>query len=269
MDRVDKTSPVPLIYQLSQLLRDQILAGQFGPNDPIPTEEQLAREHKISRTTVRLALAKLVNEGFVRREQGKGTFVNATRDPSSGGGMVGSVQRIARDMFDVKSTTRIIESAGMKPTTRVLKFEIEQPSARIAQLLDITLSEPVLHFERLRFADGSPLVLERTWLPQSVCPELRKEDLEGSLYRALAERCGCKLTAAHQVLRPVTLSTEDAECLGVTPGTAVMLVTGVTYSLDGRPVEAEESYFSGESVEFVVELGAYSRFARIVKREQY
>src|SRR5690554_3689421 len=75
-ERLDRYSPIPLIYQLSDILRDKIMKGEIKPNEPLPPEIELASSYGVSRTTVRLALAKLVNEGLIRREQGRGSFVN-------------------------------------------------------------------------------------------------------------------------------------------------------------------------------------------------
>jgi GntR family transcriptional regulator len=154
--------------------------GEYSLGEPIPTEEQLQKFYGVSRTTVRLALAKLVNEGYIRRQQGKGTYVNPR-------GLVakGKPKPFSRDMFGVKSTTQIIQSAGMKVRTEVLHFARELPSEDVAEKLGINEQDPVLHFERVRYADDRPLVLERSWIPAAQCPDLKREDIKGSLYLVL------------------------------------------------------------------------------------
>jgi len=252
-------SGVPLVYQLSELFRSKIVTGELKPNDAFPTEEQISTDYGVSRTTVRLALAKLVNEGFIRRQQGVGTFVNP-----KGLVRVGEVQPLPRDMSDVKSTTNILESAGKTVGTRVLCYGIERPSERIAEQLDIETTGRVIHFERVRLADGEPLVVEKIWIPEAVCPDLRVEDVEGSVYRVLADRYGLKVTAAHQALRAQNADRRLAEMLGVAEGAAVMHVAGVSYSDAGTPIEVEESYFRSDMMEFIIELGSLSTYARLI-----
>src|SRR5690554_3700898 len=118
IQQLERDSDVPLMYQLSNLLKKQIADGQYGINDMLPTEEVLAKRYRISRTTVRLALGKLVNEGLIRRVQGRGTFVNPL------GLAKPQPQWIARDMYDVKSTSNIVQSAGMTASSvvRVMRY---------------------------------------------------------------------------------------------------------------------------------------------------
>jgi len=216
----------------------------------------------VSRTTVRLALAKLVNEGYIRRQQGKGTYVNPQ-------GLVtkGKPKPLSRDMFRVKSTTQIIQSAGMKVRTEVLYFTRELPGQDVAEKLGIKEKDPVLRFERVRYANDRPLVLEKSWIPAAQCPDLKREEIKGSLYLVLFKKYHHHIAAAHQSLRAILASELDAQILNLRIGEPVMLVHGVTYLDDGRAIEAQESHFRAESIEFIIELGGYSQYARLMPRD--
>ena len=141
MQLLDRNGRIPLVYQLGEAIRDKIVRGEYGLGQPIPTEEQLEKFYGVSRITVRLALAKLVNEGYIRRQQGKGTYVNP-----QGLFTKGKSKPLSLDMFGVKSTTQIIQSAGMKVRTEVLHFARELPSQNAAEKLGIKEKDPVLHF---------------------------------------------------------------------------------------------------------------------------
>jgi len=259
MQPLDRDGSISLIYQLGAAIRDKIARGEYGLGEPIPTEEQLQKIYGVSRTTVRLALAKLVNEGYVRRQQGKGTYVNPR-------GLVtkGKPKPLSRDMFGVKSTTQIIQTAGMKARTEVLRFARELPSKEVAEKLGISEKDSILHFERLRYADDRPLVLEKSWIQAAQCPDLKREDLKGSLYMVLYKKYHHEVAAAHQSLRAVLASELEARVLQLKIGDPVMLVNGVTYLGDGRAIEVEESHFRAEAIEFIIELGEHSRYARLM-----
>ena len=262
MQPLDRNGSIPLVYQLGEAVRDKILRGEYRLDEPIPTEEQLQKFYGVSRTTVRLALAKLVNEGYIRRQQGKGTYVNPR-------GLVtkGRPKPLSRDMFGVKSTTQIIQSAGMKVRTEVLHFGRGLPSEDVAEKLGISERDPVLHFERVRYADDQPLVIEKSWIAAAQCPDLRREDVKGSLYAVLFKKYHHRLAAAHQSLRAILASESDARILDVQVGDPVMLVHSVTYLDDGRAIEVQESHFRAESMEFIIELGEYSQYARLMPHD--
>jgi GntR family transcriptional regulator len=262
MQPLDRNGSIPLVYQLGEAIRNKIVRGEYRLGQPIPTEDQLQKIYGVSRTTVRLALAKLVNEGYVRRQQGKGTYVNPR-------GLItkGKPKRLSRDMFGVKSTTRIIQSAGMKGRTEVLHFEHGLPSEEVAEKLAISERDPVLHFERVRYADDRPLVMEKSWIPAAQCPDLTLEDLKGSLYSVLFKKYHHRIAAAHQALRAILASELDARILDLQVGEPVMLVHGVTYLDDGRAIEVQESHFRAGSIEFIIELGEYSQYARLMPHD--
>jgi GntR family transcriptional regulator len=262
MQPLDRKGNIPLVYQLGEAIRDKIVRGKYSLGEPIPTEEQLEKLYGVSRTTVRLALAKLVNEGYIRRQQGKGTYVNPLSLVSKG-----KPKPLSRDMFGVKNTTQIIQSAGMKVRTEVLYFVRELPSEDVAEKLGINQKDPVLHFERLRYADDRPLVLEKSWIPAAQCPDLKREDVKGSLYSVLFKKYHHQIAASHQSLRAILASKLDARVLDLQIGEPVMLVNGVTYLDDGRAIEVEESHFRAESIEFIIELGEYSQYARLMPHD--
>ncbi|HEX3046951.1 MAG TPA: GntR family transcriptional regulator [Bacillota bacterium] len=76
---LDKNSMAPKYHQLKEYLKKAIMEGKFAPEEQLPSENQMAREHKLSRHTVRQALGELENEGLVYREQGRGTFCSINR----------------------------------------------------------------------------------------------------------------------------------------------------------------------------------------------
>ena len=125
----------------------------------------------------------------------------------------------------------------------------------------------MLHFERVRYADDRPLVLEKSWIPAAQCPDLERKDVKASLYLVLFKKYHHHIAAAHQSLRAILASELDARILDLQIGEPVMLVHGVTYLDDGRAIEAQESHFRGESMEFIIELGEHSQYARLMPHD--
>ena len=155
----------------------------------------------------------------------------------------------------------------MKVRTEVLHFERGLPGEDVAEKLGISERDPVLHFQRVRYADDKPLVMEKSWIPAAQCPDLRRENVKSSLYSVLFKRYHHRIAAAHQSLRAILASELEARTLDLQVGEPVMLVHGVTYLDDGRAIEVEESHFRAESIEFIIELGEYSQYARLMPHD--
>lgn len=151
-------------FQLSQRLQQQIASGTLSPNQQLPTEDGLMQAFGVSRGTVRKAIDLLANQGLVRREQGRGTFVN---DPS--------VAQMAG--FELGDFAQEMRRQQRSPSTRVLKFENVTASAEIASLLHLDTDAPVIHIQRLRLADKRPIIFEERFLSSALCPDLIHDNI--------------------------------------------------------------------------------------------
>jgi len=267
LDSIDRTNPMPLVHQLTLLLREKIINGEYPPHSLFPTEEQLTAKFGVSRTTVRMALSNLVAEGIIYREQGRGTFVNPVKLSTNTKNKY-LKKHVARDVGQVKSTTYIIKSAGMVPSSKVICFSAERPNDQVVQNLGIRKEHTVWYIERVRYADDLPVLLEKLWIPQFMCPDLTEEHLQGSLYEYLSKTYGYEFQSASQVLRAISLSSRDAMLLDLNEGSPALFITGVTYLKNGKPIEMENTIYNSEVMEFLIELGESSEYARIRKSEE-
>src|SRR5712691_11289906 len=138
----------PLYYRIEERLRARIAAGEFQEGDRLPSETELAREFKTTRVTVRQALTRLVFEGLIVRQTGRGTFVAPARVEST-------VETSIQQSFEEQ-----MESKGSKVTFRILGFEPTPALPAVAKSLGVAAGEAVYRLERLRFVDGELLGLE-------------------------------------------------------------------------------------------------------------
>lgn len=219
---LDGRSPVPLYYQLKEILRQEIESGTWQPDQQIPTEADLCRQYGVSRATVRQALAVLVSEGVLYRRQGRGTFV--------------SPAKVEQNLLGFYSFTREMVERGWAPSSRVLSADVVKARTGTARLLGIQPGAPVVRLVRLRLVRDEPLILETTYLPSDLCPGLENEDLERQLlYDVLTKKYGLKLTGAKKYVEPVLVDQYEAQILGVKRGSPALLLERVTYA-DQRPV---------------------------------
>ena len=145
---LDKNIPVPLYYQLKELISDAIKEKQYRPGDAIPTEKEIGRYYQLSRTTVRQAIGELVQEGVLYRVKSKGTFV---AEPKIRQEYIRKIQSFNDEMLQ----------KGMMPSTEVLAFEIlngEEIPPEAKEILCLDKTDAVIFLHRKRMSDGYPIV---------------------------------------------------------------------------------------------------------------
>ena len=232
--------PIPLHHQVYLDLRAALDAGEWRVGDRLPPERELAERYGCSLITVRRALGDLARERRIERARGRGTFV--TRPP------------IDLDLDGTLSFTEELQHLGHDPATRVVTARTIPAEAGVADALGIPVGAPVVHLERLRMADGEPLLLEQVFLPEALFPGLLAVDLEhGSLYELLTTRYETMVVRAREALEPISMPTREAQLLGVEPHRPALLIEGTACDATGRPVEFARSYVRGDRTRYYVE----------------
>jgi len=241
MPVIDKSSAVPYYEQLAELLRREIIAKQpVSGVVALPSENELAELHCITRVTVRHALDVLEREGWIYREKGRGAFAAA--------------RRIEQELSQLVSTTEAMRQRGWKLLTRVIRLSTLPAPAHVARLLELDPEALVHELQRLRIVEDSPLSVQTAFLPAHLCPDLGENDLTSSLYRLLETRYGLRLWTGQETLRARGATREEARLLQVRKGAPVMSAERLTYSSTGTPVEYLESIWRGDRYDFKITL---------------
>jgi GntR family transcriptional regulator len=233
---IDPKSSQPLYQQLQRALREAIERGALGPEDALPSERQLASELGISRITVRKAIDSLADEGLLVRRQGSGNFVGSM---------------IEKNFAKLTSFSEDMRARGRVPSSRWLKRQVGQVTAEEAMRMGLSPGAKVYRFHRLRLADDEPMTIEYCTIAGFALPS--EAAVNPSLYDAL-EANGTRPVRALQRLRALLLDEEQAQLLEAKPGDAGLLVERVGYLRDGRTVEISQSYYRGDTYDFVAEL---------------
>lgn len=235
-----KPGLIPRYFQLKQILEKRIQSGEFQPDDQFPTDEALCELYGLSRGTVRRAVDLLVDEGRLRREQGRGTFV--TTPP------------FAAVFFRLSGFDEEMRLRGRTPSTKLLHLKIVPASEQVAADLALPPGEPVIEIARLRLADCQPMAFETRYLAQRLCPDLVHEDLEAqSIHSLLLDKYKIPLIRARHMIEARTLNAHEAGLLQVRPGSAGFFVSRVTYTLDERPVTLYAIIYRGDEYRFTAE----------------
>jgi len=233
---------LPSYYRVADDIRRAIAMGEFPPGSRLPTEAAFCERYQLSRGTVIHALDHLERQGLIVRRQGSGTYV--------------ALPRIAEGTFHILDFSEDMRSRGKQPATRVLRKEVERPSADVAARLGVAHGELVMCIERLRLADSEPMALETRYLAYDTCPELLDEDLEhASIHRLLLEKYRLPMVRAEFVMSATVLRGDLAAHLAVRSGTAGFRVERVTYTTANRPVTYMLSQYRGDQYRLTAAIG--------------
>lgn len=235
---LDPKGSLPLYQQMQRALRRAIDNRVLGPDDALPAERDLATDFGVSRITVRKALDGLVAEGLLVRRQGSGNFVSA---------------RVEKNFALLTSFSEDMRARGRTPRSVWLKRAAGTVTPEEALALRLSPGTPVYRFSRVRYADDAPMALEYATVVASALPSL--ESVDTSLYEAL-ERGAGRPVRALQRLRAVLLTGDQAELLKAKPGDAGLLVERLGSLRDGRAIEFSQSFYRGDTYDFVAELNA-------------
>lgn len=231
---VDRTSPVPLYYQLARQLERSILRGGLPPGSRLDNESVLADRLGLSRPTVRQAIAFLVDKGLLVRKRGVGTQV---------------VQSKVRRSIELSSLYDDLARDQRGPRTDVLVDEVVAASAVVASALGLPPRTPVVHLERLRYAEGQPLALLRNWLPPGIAP-LTAEALAARGLYELLRGAGVHMRVASQVIGARSAKAAEARLLGEQRGAPLLTMTRMTYDDSGAAVEYGDHIYRASRYSF-------------------
>lgn len=220
---IDRKSPVPLYYQVAEILKGRIMNGEWLSGHRVPPEFELRDEFGVSRHTVREALSMLEDQGLVYRQPGLGTFVRS--------------DKYSYPLSFLRGFTEQMEERGLQPSSRVISLNRRLPDSVVRSALALPEGKEVWEFQRVRLADGEPLALETMFVPVSIVPSLGKEDLPRvSVYRYVEEKLGYRIDGATQTIEAEVVSEDAARLLEIPGNGLVLRMRNVTYLENGRPL---------------------------------
>jgi GntR family transcriptional regulator len=224
-------------------LREMIAASRTG--DRLPSERQLSARWGAARMTVRRAADALVSEGLIERRHGSGTYVTP--------------QPFVR-LLGLTSFTQDMRDRGLRPSSRLLAFDVIAADRELADDLRIAEPEPVIRFTRLRLADDEAMAVETVWIPAALVPGLRPSDLDGSLYELLGERYRLATGSASVTIEPVVPDRRMRELLMIGDGQACLRLRMVDADERGRVIMLANCVYRGDRYQLSADItgGAFS-----------
>ncbi|MEX1307930.1 MAG: GntR family transcriptional regulator [Eubacteriales bacterium] len=240
-EHIDKSTPVPMYYQLKNIILQKIESEVLKPGDLLPTEAEFIKIYNLSRTTVRQAILDLVNDGYLYRVKGKGTYV--------------SKPKILQDfMRKLEPYGEQMKRLNLTPKTEVVFFDKMEATSDVAEALNIEVDDTIILLKRLRYANDEPIVFLETYLPES-CIDILQEDMEKTgLYEYLSRSKRTKIIRVIRQIEAVGAHIEESEYLKIPQGYPIQMTTTTGYSEEGEPIEYSIAKYRGDKNKFIIEL---------------
>lgn len=227
---LDRAASTPLYDQLAAQLRAAIDDGVLQPGDSFENELSLAARLQVSRPTVRKAIAQLVADGLLVRHRGIGTRVASP---------------VVHQRDDLTPLYDELDRTGRRPQTQVVRLVPARRNKVAATALGLEPRVPIVYLERVRWSDGRPLVVLRSWLPPQFATLTAAELSEHGLYELLGRR-GVVADVARQRLGARMATLTERRQLQLTRADAVLTVLWQSYAADGTPIEYGDHAYRGD-----------------------
>jgi GntR family transcriptional regulator len=230
---LERSSSVPIYVQIRRQLEELIHSGKLHEGNPLPGEPQMADELGVSKMTVRQAISELVAQGLLERQKGRGTFVSSPH--------------VSMQLPYFTSFTQDMRSRGYVPRTELLSIEEATASRRQAERLRVQPGDKLVRIKHLRFADELPMVMETVLIIDSLFPNIIDRLAKNeSRYELYEQQYNIRPTRADQELEAVAATSVEASHLGMPIGAPALLIEGVLYDQQVRPVEIMKSVYRAD-----------------------
>lgn len=233
---------VPNYHRVEQFLRKRIRSGELRPGDPIPAESQLVQQFGISRMTVRQALARLVYEGIITRQRGRGSFVAEPRLEHT-------------KMF--LSFEEEMRARGSRIAHKLLSRRTETAEAEVAENLALAEGAPIFVLERLRYVDGRIVGYEIRYLPKKIGEALTEDEIKNQpLVPAIRRVLGKGRTRLRLRITSAAVRAREARLLEMKTGAPVLIRENTWFVEPEGPIQYGKSIFRGDRYQMTVEFAS-------------
>ena len=226
------------VYQIIENdIKEKIMKGELNHGDMIHSENELKEIYSVSRMTVRQALNNLVNEGYLYRHKGKGTFVHNMKIEKKIQGLLGFTEEMRR--------------MNRKFSNRLISFEVVKADDEVSEKLFLKKNEEVFLIERIRYGDGIPVLFEKLFIPKRHFKNIGPKVMESSFYDYVEHELNIKISYCIQTVEAKSANPRIAELLDIQRQAPVLYMTRNTFLDRGYPFEYVKSYYRADQYRFI------------------
>ncbi len=228
---------IPIYQVIENDIKSKIKSGLLSQGEMIPSENELKEKYSVSRMTVRQALTNLVNDGYLYKHKGKGTFVNT--------------MKIEKKIQGLVSFTEEMTKMNRKVTNKIVSIELIPADEEVSAKLFLNKDDLVYLIERIRYGDNIPVLFEQLYVPNQLFKEIDKEMLKGSFYHYVEDILHLNINYSIQTIEARLATPEIADYLEISRPTSVLHISLNSFLDNGRPFEYVKSYYRADQYRFI------------------
>ncbi len=229
---------VPAYMVIHDLIKKNIQDGTYSVGELLPTEPELEKIYKVSRTTIRSAMELLKEEGFVDIKQGRGTMVLD--------------RRTIQDLNKVTSVTESLRRRGYDVRTKSMYIDLIPANEKLSEELHIKTGDSITRVQRIQLIDEKPIAIMKNYIPTSLVPGLPQFTNKFSgLYQFLEEHYHLEIDGAADKIFAKSADFAESEMLGVQPGTALLCIRRICYR-DNQAFCVDDVCILGDQYELAI-----------------
>lgn len=238
---LDRSSPVPLFFQISEQIRHLIQSGALEPGSFFAGEIELASLWEVSRPTVRRAIDELAQAGLVQRRRGLGTMV---------------VRPEIRRSSRLSSLYDDLRKLDRKPSTVVISMTRLRASEEIAAEMHIDQGTEIFSLRRVRYVDGTGLALLHNYIPNDLLDGVSHSELESTGLYSIFRSQGCFPVRATQLVGARLAMRQEAHHLGINEGAPVLTAQRTAFDSRDRVVDLGKHVYDASHYLFEMNISA-------------
>ena len=240
----DISQPIPKYYQIYEKLLEEIRSEKFKDNNRFYSDADLVERFKVSRGTIREAVKLLIQQGYIVREQGRGTFVTTST--------------IEQDSDKLMGFTELMRKHDIKPSAKIIEQKVVDPPLDLKSLMELSDGTKLVRIIRVRYGNEQPLIIEKSYFTYDLFKPIYDMDLESnSIYDLLYKYTDTKLGEARQRITAITAEKTEAKLLDTEIDTPLLLMKRLIKTKEGDYFQYSEDVYRSDRINFTTTTKPY------------
>lgn len=242
----DFSQPIPKYYKIYDALLEQIKKGEFKEYDRFYTDTELIERFGVSRGTIREAVKLLIQQGYLVREQGRGTFVTSPT--------------IEQDSDKLMGFTELMTKHNIEPSAQVIEQKVVEAPENLMNLMDLKEGDQLVYLVRVRFGNDEPLIIERSYFNYSFFQPIYEMDLQSnSIFELLYKYTDTRLGEARQRITSIRAGESEVKLLNVQSGDPLLLMKRLIKTGKGEYFQYSEDVYRSDRINFTTTTKPYEK----------